>query len=173
MRLIAGLVLGAVASLAPPAAAMPVRVIDGVTLEIGSVAYRLHGIDAPEGRQVCAAADGGTWACGRASTSYLRQLVAEGGEVACVSRSKDRFGRQIATCRAGIIDLNGTMVASGMAWAFTRFSTVYLPQESAARSQGLGIWQAPTQPPWEVRAATAEPEASGPWWWTVLSEILR
>ena len=36
--------------------------------------------------------------------------------------------------------------------AFVRFSDTYTPQEAQARSQQLGIWQAPNMPAWEFRA---------------------
>jgi endonuclease YncB( thermonuclease family) len=51
-----------------PAFAESVRVIDGDTLKIDGVTYRLWGIDAPESGQPCA--DG--WAAGRAACVYRK-----------------------------------------------------------------------------------------------------
>ncbi|MBA3325494.1 MAG: thermonuclease family protein, partial [Rhodobacteraceae bacterium] len=34
--------------------------------------------------------------------------------------------------------------------------TEYVPEEEAARSQGLGVWQAPTEAPWDYRANSWE-----------------
>ena len=54
------------------------------------------------------------------------------------------------------------MVRQGHAWAFTKYSTSYVTEESQARAQRLGIWQGEATPPWEYRArhwAKAEPQA--------------
>ena len=47
------------------AAAATVRVVDGDTIELSGITYRLHGIDAPEAGQKCAKASGGKWPAGR------------------------------------------------------------------------------------------------------------
>ena len=54
------------------------------------------------------------------------------------------------------------MVRQGWAWAFVRYSTSYVPEEAAAKAEGLGIWQGEAMPAWEFRSrrwATAEPAA--------------
>ena len=54
------------------------------------------------------------------------------------------------------------MTRTGMAWAFVKYSDTYVQEEALARSEGIGIWRAPTQPAWEFRAerwAVAEQEA--------------
>ena len=48
----------------------PARVIDGDTLEIHGEGIRLHGIDAPETRQLCRL-DGEPWRCGGDAASAL------------------------------------------------------------------------------------------------------
>ncbi len=53
-------------------------VIDGDSLQIGAVRYRLNGIDAPEVDQVCP--DG--WPAGFEARRYLEQLV-EGKQIRC------------------------------------------------------------------------------------------
>ena len=40
------------------------RIIDGDSLEVAGQRIRLHGIDAPESRQLCRL-DGKSWQCGR------------------------------------------------------------------------------------------------------------
>lgn len=44
------------------------------------------------------------------------------------------------------------MIRRGMAWAFMRYANDYAADEKAARATGIGIWQHPSQPPWEYRA---------------------
>lgn len=142
-------------------------VSDGDTLRVAGTKVRLFGIDAPEKSQSC-----GDWACGAAARARLIELV-EGRDVTCVTRDIDKYGRTVATCRAGGDDLNATMVSEGLAWAFTRYSSDYVADEEAARSAHLGIWQASAaEAPWDYRAevkaerdrlsdAKAEREAGG------------
>ncbi len=52
----------------------PAGVVDGDTIEVGAERIRLHGIDAPEGRQACERR-GVTWPCGAEASATLRFLV--------------------------------------------------------------------------------------------------
>ena len=54
-----------------------VRVVDGDTLQIDGVTYRLYGIDAPERKQVCARPQGQWW-CGEFATRELETLASSG-----------------------------------------------------------------------------------------------
>lgn len=139
-------------ALASPSLAGTARVIDGDTLEIGDVTYRLHGIDAPEYGQKCNEAGGGTWPCGRVAVQAMEQLV-DGADVICDGRGADDYGRTLAVCSVAGQDINAAMVEQGNAWAYRRFSDDYAAVEDRARAEGVGIWQAPTEPAWEYRAA--------------------
>lgn len=121
------------------------RVIDGDTLDIDGTIYRLNGIDAPEHGQKC-----GRWRCGAAATDRLAELV-NGAPVACEAISEDRYGRTIATCRAGGSDVAETLVSEGLAWAYRRFSDVYATQEDRAKAERVGIWAHDSKPAWEFR----------------------
>jgi endonuclease YncB( thermonuclease family) len=109
-------------------------VIDGDTLEIGGQRIRLEGIDAPEASQTCATANGGTWECGREATKALKALVLN-AEVACDSRGNDKYGRVLATCFSDGKDINATLVKTGYAWAFVKYSAA-LPGRGKNRSGG-------------------------------------
>jgi endonuclease YncB( thermonuclease family) len=128
-----------------------VRVVDGDTLEIDGTTYRVNGIDAPEYGQKCKAQSRGTWPCGKEAVAALISLV-DGKGVRCDSITEDGFGRTVATCYADDKDIGALMVEQGWAWAFVKYSDVYVAEEQVARDAGLGIWQADTMPAWEYRA---------------------
>ncbi len=50
-------------------------VIDGDTIEVHSQRIRLHGIDAPESRQLCRL-DGKPWQCGKDAANALAERIA-------------------------------------------------------------------------------------------------
>ena len=54
------------------------------------------------------------------------------GTVRCEDRGHDRYRRTIGLCRDNGEDLGAAMVRTGMAWAFTRYSSDYISQEKAA-----------------------------------------
>lgn len=135
------------------------RVLDGDTIDIGPVRVRIHGIDAPEFSQTCARAGGGEWDCGKAAAARLDAL-AGAAAVTCIPRERDVYGRIVASCEAGGVDLGGTLVAEGLAWAFLRYSDDYAGVEDSARASGRGIWQAETMAAWDWRD-TAWSDASG------------
>ena len=80
------------------AAAQDVRVVDGDTLEVGGVTYRIEGIDAPEFGQTCQSKAGLT-TCGKDALIFLSELV-KGADVQCVGDANDGYGRVIARCSA-------------------------------------------------------------------------
>ncbi|WP_232830551.1 thermonuclease family protein [Oceanicella sp. SM1341] len=128
-----------------------VRVVDGDTLAVNGTKWRLNGIDAPEASQTCARAGGGEWPCGAKATEAMQALVA-GERVTCALLDTDRYGRSVGQCVAGGRDLGREMVREGYAWAYTRYSRDYEAEQAAAVARGAGVWQAPTEAPWDYRA---------------------
>lgn len=141
--------------LALPAAAATVsgsaKVIDGDTLEIGTQRVRLFGIDAPEGTQTCDRS-GERWACGQASADELRGMIGS-GELICSGNEVDTYGRLLAVCTIGGVDLNRLMVSEGWATAFRRYSENYVPDENQARAFRRGLWSSSFMSPEDYRAA--------------------
>ncbi len=126
-------------------------VVDGDSLEIHGERIRLFGIDAPEARQTCTR-EGRPWPCGQTAAQRLDALIG-GRPVRCEPHNIDRYGRVVAICYGGEVDLNAALVAEGLALAYREFSRRYLADEEAARSAGRGVWADGVQldPPWEWR----------------------
>jgi endonuclease YncB( thermonuclease family) len=139
--------VAALALAASSAFAESVRVVDGDTLKIDGVIYRLWGIDAPEATQPCA--DG--WPAGRTATEHLRALIGD-RHVTCEPRTLDRYGRTLALCRADGRELGADMVADGHAWAFVRYSRDYVEEEREAAAMRAGIHGHTCEPAWQWRS---------------------
>lgn len=129
-----------------------VSVVDGDTIDVGNVRYRLFGIDAPESAQRCNASSGKQWACGTAAITEMQRLVG-GKNVVCEDRGDGDYDRRLGLCRADGMDISAAMVDAGMAWSFKKYSHAYDENEDAARAKHIGIWQAETQTAWDYRAA--------------------
>jgi endonuclease YncB( thermonuclease family) len=126
------------------------HVVDGDTLDVGPTRVRLEGIDAPEIAQTCQTATGESWDCGIAAAAMLRTL-AEHKDVACDRTGTDRYRRALATCFADGIDIDEAMVRAGLAWAFVKYSVEYVGVEAEARKEKIGVWQGPSEAPWDFR----------------------
>ena len=135
------------ALLASPSVAESVRVVDGDTLSVDGVTYRLWGIDAPEAGHLCT--DG--WPAGQTATEHLRALI-RNRQVSCEPRTLDRYGRTVAICHADGRDLGADMVADGHAWAFVRYSRDYVEEEREAAAVRASIHGHTCEPAWLWRA---------------------
>src|SRR3954466_6128343 len=93
-------------------------VIDGDTLEIHGTRIRLWGIDALETSQLCRGENSLQYWCGAKSANNLDAFIAQ-RPVSCQSRDLDRYGRTVATCLVGEVDLGDWLVGNGFAldWA--------------------------------------------------------
>lgn len=128
--------------------AFPVKVIkisDGDTITVLSgkeqTKIRLYGIDAPEKKQDY----------GQKSRQFLASLIA-GQVVEVEPKGKDRYKRTLGIIHYKGQDINAQMVLNGYAWAYVKYSRIYVNQEKLARENKRGLWQSsnPT-PPWEWR----------------------
>lgn len=132
----------------PPAPAPPVHVHDGDTLTVGTTKIRLHAVDAPELAQTCTRHDGTTWPCGQAAADRLKALATT---PSCTPKDTDPYGRTVAVCTVGGMDLGETLIREGLALAYRRFGTAYVPAEDEARAARRGIWSGDFTAPHEYR----------------------
>ena len=125
-------------------------VIDADTLEIHRVRIRLHGIDAPESRQLCTNLNGQQWRCGQQAALALSDRIGR-RTVNCAVRDVDRYDRAIAVCTQDNQDLNRWLVNEGWAVAYRRYSRDYIAAEYQARRAGRNIWAGQFVMPWDWR----------------------
>jgi endonuclease YncB( thermonuclease family) len=149
------LLLLAIAGLSAPAHSQSAQgiavAVDGDTLDVEGMRVRLFGIDAPEARQSCER-EGQSWHCGEEATALLRALL-QRGAVSCQQQDVDAYGRSVAICSVGRIDLSEAMVRAGMAVPLTHFSEAYVSGAEAARNNHLGIWAGTFEEPGTFRAS--------------------
>ena len=131
------------------------RVIDGDTLDVGTVRVRLHGIDAFERNQMCDRTQG-PWACGAAATDALKSS-AEGRRLVCRVLDTDRYGRKVSRCEREGVDVARTLVADGLALAYRRYSADYVAEETAAQAAGVGAWAGSFDRPEQWRNRSRRP----------------
>ncbi len=134
-------------------------VIDGDTLEIHGQRIRLHGIDAPESRQLCRL-DGQPWQCRKDAANALAEKIAR-RPVTCEDLGRDRYKRIIARCTVAGEDMGAWMVSEGLALAYRRYSVDYVDEEAEAQAARRGIWAGVFVKPWEWRRGEAEAQAAG------------
>src|SRR5262245_55307377 len=118
---------------------------DGDTITLEGQRIRLRGIDAPEYNQTCEKG-GANYACGRAERAARVQL-AGGAALAGAGWERDRYGRLLAVCKSGGVDLNRRLVEDGWAVAYGD----YADAEQSAREHHVGLWAGSFERPHEWR----------------------
>ena len=127
------------------------KIIDGDTVHINNKKIRLEGIDAPEIKQQCkkpflkiSAIIGfkfnKNYPCGAIAKKKLIDKIGS-SKIKCISSTKDRYERFLATCYMNKINLNKWMVRTGNAVAYKRYSKDYVRDEFYAKENKLGIWE--------------------------------
>ena len=126
-----------------------IQVIDGDTIYIGKLKYRLFGIDAPEIKQICEK-DNIKIKCGVIAKNVLKNKIAD-KIPECIVKDKDRYQRLVAECFIGKESLSRFMVREGYAVAYTQYSKDFIDDEKYAKENKLGIWSMNFQLPSEYR----------------------
>lgn len=132
---------------------------DGDTLAIGGSRIRLYGVDAFEAEQRCTGANGQTWGCGGVATRALQDLVSE-GQTICWPKERDAYGRIVAVCRNGGVDLSAALVVRGLAVAYSKYSSDYEAEQALAKGMLAGAWGAPFTQPEEYRRSGGDRSAA-------------
>ena len=136
------------------------KVSDADTIKISKYKIRLHGIDAPEKKQICqkpylnfgAFSLHKDYLCGEFATNKLKQFIGSEFIIECkVSDKKDFFGRYLGTCFKNSTNINQWLVENGYAVAFTKYSKDYVKFEKIAKNNKSGIWSGKFLMPWEWR----------------------
>ena len=138
-------------------------VIDGDTIKINSKKIRLHGIDAPEIKQLCEReflnffffTFKKNYKCGELSKKKLEYFI-QNDKIECKTEGIDRYKRIIGTCFKNKININSKMVRNGYAVAYKKYSKKYTIQQLEAKKDNLGIWQGKFQMPWDWRKRNAK-----------------
>jgi len=138
-------------------------VIDGRTLIVGGVRYRLFGIDVPDLGQTCERF-GRAYPCGSVARTALMDLVAGAcvscqpvsGERAALAGRTDGQGRMLAICKATGVDLAWNMVHTGWALPQLPYGRRYYGRiRAAAKARRSGLWKGAFVKPWRWREAQA------------------
>jgi endonuclease YncB( thermonuclease family) len=137
-----GFVVWAILS-ATPTSAEP-SALDGDDIIIDGQDYRLEGVDAFEGSQVCEIVQGQVSPCGDQARAALAAIIS-GRTVICSPTGKRHRDRLIANCTADGLDIEAEMVRRG--WVLVRpdfLSPKRAAQlcaiEAEARAQKVGAW---------------------------------
>jgi endonuclease YncB( thermonuclease family) len=125
--------------------------IDGDSFKAGETEIRLHGIDAPEYRQICTDKSGAKLPCGKLARDALSKLVRT-KTINCKIIDRDRYGRQVSVCSDGALNINREMVRLGWAVAYRRHALNYLVAEREAKAAKRGIWAWRFELPEDYRA---------------------
>ena len=128
-----------------------VQVIDGDTIHIGTIKYRLFGIDALEIKQICQK-NNKKIQCGILAKNFLKNKI--GDKIpSCIVKDKDRYQRLVAECFIGNESLSRFMVREGYAVAYSQYSKDFVEDEKFAKENNLGIWSMSFQIPSDYRKA--------------------
>lgn len=155
------LLLCSVASLCAADVAGRIDVVDGDTIRVSGQTVRIFGVDAPEVKQTCQAANGTEWACGVWVSNELRRSF-QGKYASCVEVDQDRYGRSVARCDIAGVDLGRWLVQQGYAFAYRKYSMDYDLDEKGAAVNDRGLHASRVQNPADFRAASAKPAQVAP-----------
>ena len=108
-------------------------------------------MDAPESSQLCRGEDSLPYRCGTKAANDLDAFVAR-RPVSCIPMSLDRYGRTLATCSVGGVDLGEWLVRNGLALDWPQYSKGKFDAiQREAEHAGRGMWAGSYVAPWLYR----------------------
>src|ERR1700721_1813626 len=151
IAVLAALILAPASAAAADNLAGQASVIDGDTLEIHGTRIRLWGIDAPESSQLRRGEDSLQYRCGAKAANDLDGFIAR-RSLNCIPISLDQYGRTVATCSIGDVDLGEWLVRNGLAIDWPQYSRGrYDAVQREAEHAGRGMWAGSYVEPWLFR----------------------
>ncbi len=149
---------------ANPASAVEAIVKDGDTIQIGNVAYKLAGLDAPEVDQPCVDEHADNWACGVEARDQLVKLIGK-REVRCEDLGEDKIYKNRRAGLCSVVgetgSLNQAVIQSGYAVSIepsdkASAKTSFKPDETAAKDKRQGLWRGCFVTPAEFRRKASD-----------------
>jgi endonuclease YncB( thermonuclease family) len=129
---------------ARPALAASAVVRDGHTIQLGDIAYKLDGIDAPEFDQTCIDDHADPWTCGIDARDQLTKLI-NGRSVRCDDLGLDKTRkRHIGVCaiEGEGTSLNQQLAKQGLAISAEPALKVHTRDDAAsAKAESRGLWR--------------------------------
>jgi endonuclease YncB( thermonuclease family) len=130
---------------ATPSWAVEVSVLDGDTLILKGISYRLDGIEAPQTDQTCLDDKGAAWTCGIEARDRLRDYVGK-LDVRCTDKGPDSVyrKRRVGECSVvgEAISINQWMVQEGWALNVDRTAKGRFKADRDNASIGRkGLWK--------------------------------
>ena len=125
------------------------KVVDGDTIYLNGEKIRFTGIDTPELKQTCIK-KGIKDYCGVTAKKILINKIGS-KIVECISQGKDQYKRTLAECFVNNESLSSYLVRSGYAFAYRKYSKLFIEDENYAKANQLGMWSMEFDYPWDYR----------------------
>ena len=125
------------------------KVVDGDTIYLNGEKIRFTGIDTPELKQTCIK-QGIKDYCGITAKKILINKIGS-KIVECISQGKDQYKRTLAECFVNNESLSSYLVRSGYAFAYRKYSKLFIEDENYAKANQLGMWSMEFDYPWDYR----------------------
>jgi endonuclease YncB( thermonuclease family) len=135
----------AILLLTAPGDAATAIVRNGDTIQVGDIAFRLDGVDAPELDQACIDDHADPWTCGIEARDQLTRLV-DGRAVHCDDLGPDKTFRKrhagLCTVEGDSLSLNQQLVGQGLALSVEGLGKAQFTEDAkAAREAKRGLWK--------------------------------